>query len=331
MKRAALFLAAVCSAAALAGAGGCAAPGYNSSAAAAAGAASGRPGTNVLGAEFVTAWENDAFQPYYPIESLAGCEYAHDGTLIFCDELRGKVYGLDPSTLRWFEFDTPYATSFQPVDVRVDGFRVLVLDRGRPAIHHLDLSGAYREQLLDVRQLDPGAVVQPTAFDVDRDGRIVIADAGQQEVLLVDSFLTLHSRVGGPGPREDQFLAPHGIVFRNDGSFVVTDRGSSRMALYGRNGFFERSIQGLSAQDAPLATPLGIDQDQYGNLFVADPATSLIHVYDPQLRPVMTIGREFAPEGTPLGPVDVALGPDGQLAVTDRARSAILVYRVSYE
>lgn len=330
MRRAPFFVA-VFLAAALAGWSGCAAPGYDRTPVAGPGGEAVRAGTRVLGVEFVAAWENDAFQPYYPLESLAGCEYAHDGTLLFCDEMRGKVYGQDPATLRWFEFDTPYATSFQPVDVRVDGFRVLVLDRGRAAIHHLDLSGAYREQLLDVRQLDPGAVVQPTAFDVDRDGRMVIADAGQQEVLLVDSFGALHTRVGGPGPREDQFLEPRGIVFRGDGSFVVADRGSSRLALYGRNGFFERTVEGMRDPSSPLAAPQGIDRDRYGNLFVADPATSLIHVYDLQLRPVMTIGREFGPEGTPLGPVDVAVGPDGQLAVTDRARSAILVYRVIYE
>lgn len=315
--------------------GGCAAPAYDPSpipgADGTARQALHRAGTRVLAVEFVTAWENDAFQPYYPLESLAGVEYAHDGTLIFCDELRGKVYGLDPSTLRWFEFDTPFATSFQPVDVRVDGFRVLVLDRGRAVIHHLDLSGAYREELLDVRQLDPGAVVQPTAFDIDRDGRLVIADAGQQEVLLIDSFLSLHTRVGGPGPREDQFLEPLGIAFRGDGSFVVSDRGGSRLAIYGRNGFFENSLGGMTDPLSRLAAPQGVDLDRHGNLFVADPASSLIHIYDAALRPVMSIGQDFGPEGTPLAPVDVAIGPDGQLAVTDRARAAVLVYRIIYE
>ncbi len=315
----------------VAGLTACVVPAPESSRLAAGPALAGRHGSQVVALEFVAAYENDASEPYYPLERLAGCEYAPDGTLIVCDDLRGKVHGQDPRTLRWFEFDTPYGGGFQPVDVRVDGFRVLVLDQGGGAIHHLDLSGAYRDELVDVRQLDPGAVVQPTSFDIDRDGRMVIADAGQQEVLLLDTFLSLHTRVGGPGPLDDQFQFPAGIVFRDDGSFVVADRGNSRLALYGRNGFFERSVGGSFDPVAMLSAPGGVDQDRHGNLFVADPGSSLIHIFDAALRPVFSAGREFTPEGTPLAPVDVAVGPDGQLAVTDRARSAILVYRIIYQ
>ena len=33
----------------------------------------------------------------------------------------------------------------------------------------------------------------------------------------------------------------------------------------------------------------------------------------------------------PTMPVDVAVGPDNLLAVTDQGRSAVLVYRIKYE
>ncbi len=290
-----------------------------------------RPGSTIIGLDFLYSFENTAAAAYYPIEGLAGCHYGNDGTLIFCDELRGKVFGMDPSSRRWFEFTPPYSRSFNPVDVRVDGFRVLVLDRADGSIQHFDISGAWRDELVDVGQLDPGAVVQPNCFAIDRDGRMIIGDAGQQEVLLLDSFLSLHTRIGGPGPMDDQFQEPSGIVFRDDGSFLVSDRGNRRLALYGRNGFFERTVGGDFDVDSPFLAPMGVDVDRFGNLFVADQGSGLIHILDGNLRLVFSAGQDFELAGTPLTPVDVAVGPDGELAVTDRARAAILVYRIIYQ
>ncbi|MBU8870077.1 MAG: NHL repeat-containing protein [Gemmatimonadales bacterium] len=290
-----------------------------------------RPGSTVIGLDFLYSFENTAAAPYYPLEGLAGCSYSPDGTLIFCDELRGKVFGLDPSTRRWFEFAAPNRRSFNPVDVRVDGFRVLVLDQADGSIQHFDLSGAWRDELVDVRQLDPGAVVHPSCFAVDQDGRMVIGDAGQQEVLLLDSFLGLHTRVGGPGPMDDQFQDPAGIVFRNDGSFLVSDRGNRRLSLYGRNGFFEGAVGGDFDRNNPFLSPRGLDVDRFGNVFVADQGSGLIHVMDRRLHVNFSAGHDFDLAGTPLAPVDLAVGPNDELAVTDRARSAILVYRIIYQ
>jgi DNA-binding beta-propeller fold protein YncE len=290
-----------------------------------------RPGTTVIGLDFLYAFENTGDAVYYPLEGLAGCHYSPDGTLIICDELRGKVYGLDPQSRRWFEFDTPYSRSFKPVDVKVDGFRVLVLDLGGGSIQHFNLSGAWREELLDVRQLDPGAVVQPSCFAIDRDGRMVIGDAGQQEVLLLDSFLSLHTRIGGPGTLGDQFQEPAGIAFRDDGSFLVSDRGNRRLSVYGRHGFYEGAIGGDFDVANPFAAPQGLDTDRFGNVFVADQGNGLIHVLDGNLKLNFSAGQELDLRGVPLAPVDVAVGPDNELAVTDRARSAILVYRIVYQ
>lgn len=333
--RSVVLVLALCVAGAVYGLAGCAPPqGYSGTRDPAGSGPVGsgsRVGTTVIGLDFLYSFENRADEAYYPIEGLAGCEYSPDGTLIFCDELRGKVFGLDPASRRWFEFDAPYSLSFNPVDVRVDGFRVLVLDLAGSSIQHFDLSGAWRDELLEVQQLDPGAVIQATCFDMDRDGRMVIGDAGQQEVLLLDSFLNLHTRIGGPGPLDDQFQEPAGIVFRDDGSFLVSDRGNRRLCIYGRHGFFEGTVGGDFDPENPFVAPQGLDADRFGNVFVADQGSGLIHILDGRLRLNFSAGRDYDLRGTPLAPVDVAVGPDDELAVTDRARSAILVYRIIYQ
>jgi len=290
-----------------------------------------RPGSTPVALEFVRAWENVAEHPYFPIEGLAGCGFTADGTLIICDEKRGKVYGLDSGTLRWYEFDAPGARPYRPLDVAVDGFKVLVLDMGTNSVHRFDLNGSYHDRILDIAQLDPGVRPQVSAFAMDRDGRLVITDVSEQQVMVLDAFMDLRMSVGGPGTASDQLRDPSGVAFLADGSFVVADRGNRRLSHYGRLGFFERVIGGDFEVDNPFVAPQGLAIDRFGNLFVADQGSGRVHVLDRRQRLLFSTGPEFGLQAMPKVPVDVAVGPDGTLAVTDRGRAAVLIYRVIYE
>lgn len=292
---------------------------------------SARAGTRVAALEFLYAHENTANAAYYPLERLAGCEFSADGTLIFCDLGRSAVFGLDPVSRNWYEFDRPAARPYRPQDVRVDGFKVLVLDSGGGSIYRFDLAGSWQDQVLDVERIDPGAMSRGVAFDVDRDGRVAIADDAQQQLLLLDAFLALTMRLGGPGRGDDQFGQVSGLTFLPDGSILASDAGNRRLAWYGRLGFFETVIGGDYDPKNPFFAPAGLDCDRFGNVFVADAGSGLIHVLDSRLQPFFSAGPDFELRGIPTMPVDVAVGPDDLLAVTDQARSAILVYRIIYE
>jgi DNA-binding beta-propeller fold protein YncE len=317
-----------------AGCGGASGPGPDTAAEGRrppAGQGGQRPGTTVVALEFVASWENARDAAYFPLEGLAGCAYTDDGTLVICDEKRGKVWGLDPGNLHWYEFDAPGVRPYRPLDVAVDGFKVLVLDMGSNAVYRFDLNGAYHDQVLDVRRLDPAVRPQVSAFAVDRDGRMVIADATEQEILVLDAFLELTMNVGGAGSGSDQLRDPSGLVFLPDGSFVVSDRGNRRLSLYGRLGFFEHTVGGEYVVDNPFVAPQGLASDRHGNLFVADMGSGEIHVLDRRQRLLFSSGPELGLQAMPKVPVDVAVGPGDLLAVTDRARAAVLVYRIVYE
>jgi hypothetical protein len=294
-------------------------------------ASTARPGTRVVGLEFLRAYENTADHSYYPLERVSGCAFSDEGTLIFCDESRGKVYGLDTRSIHWYEFDTPMARPYQPVDVRVDGFKVLVLDAGGGSLYRFDLSGAYQDQLLDVARIDPAGITRGLSFDVDRDGRMIIADEAQQQILLLDTFLSLHMRLGEPGSLDDQFGSLADVNFLPDGSILACDPGNSRLCWYGRLGFFEGAVGGHFDADNPFIAPRGLDSDRFGNIFVADPGAALVQVFDYRFRYQFALGRKYDDPGTPVSPVDVAVGPGDLLAVSDQDRSAILVYRIIYE
>ncbi len=290
-----------------------------------------RPGFTPVALEFVMSYENVASEAFFPLEGLAGCAYTTDGSLIICDEKRGKVYGLDPVSGRWYEFDTPMVRPYRPVAVAVDGFKILVLDSGGNTVQRFDLSGAHQDQILDLRRVDPGTISQAGDFAVDRDGRMVITDQSQQQVLLLDSFLDLHSRLGEPGIQDDQFSEPGGIVFLPDGHIVVADSGNSRLCLYDRMGFFERTLGGVLHPENPFSVPAGVDSDEHGNLFVTDLAGGQIHVVGPSFRHLFNSGHDLPSAGLPEAPVGIAVSPNGLLAVTDRARQAVLIYRIIYE
>ena len=290
-----------------------------------------RPGTTVVGLEFMTSFENDRNAFYYPIQGLGGCAFGPEGTLVFCDEQRGSVFGLDPGSMVWYEFDMPPARPFRPMDVVVDGFKILVLDSGSNKVYRFNLNGAWLDTVLDIRQVEPSTIPQVTAFALDRDGRMVITDLSQQVVLLLDPFLALQMRVGAPGLQDNQFSDPSGITFLPDGGFLVADRGNRRLSRYGRLGFFEATIGGEYDPANPFILPQGVTADKFGNVFVADQGNGRIIVLDRRMRPLTTIGNDFELPGTPTAPVDVAVGPNGELAVSDRGRSAILIYQIIYE
>jgi sugar lactone lactonase YvrE len=327
-----LAIALVAAGGALGGCGGTADPAESAAGSAAAARRSEpKPGTLPIGVEFVQVWENERGAPYFPLDGLAAVAWALDGTLILGDDKRGRVFGYDPREALWYEFEQPRNRPFLPVDVRVDGFKVLVLDTGSRLLYRYELGGALQDRLINFRTADPAYDTLPTAFDIDQDGRLVVTDAIEQQVLIFDPFLEPSQRVGSPGSHAEQFDDPSGVVFTRDGSFVVTDRGNGRLQRFNRLGFFEALYGGRFVPDNPFRAPSGIDADAYGNLFVADGPAGAVHVLDPGGELLFNAGGDLPLVATFTTPVDVAVGPDGMLAVADRARPAVLIFRILYE
>ncbi len=288
-------------------------------------------GTVPVGAEFLYVFENEANAPYYPIEGLGGVAYAQDGTLIFCDEKGGRVHALEPRGGSWYQFDAPPSRPYRPIDVRVDGFSVLILDFGGRQLVRYDMRGVFQDRLLSFQALDPVTPRLPTAFDVDVDGRVVVTDGAAQQVLLLDAFLSLTQVIGESGSHREQFDAPSGVSYLPDGGFIVADRGNRRLQRFSRLGYFEKIIGGEFDLDNAFITPQGVDVDPFGNVFVADPAAGAVHVLARARRRLFALDQNAGLLAGPEAPIDVAVGPDDLLAVSDRGRDAILVYRIVYD
>ncbi len=280
--------------------------------------------------EFLAVYENERNAPYAPIEGIGGVAFGGDGALYFCDAKGGRVFGLEPVHGEWFQFDLPGTRFFRPVDVRVDGFNVLVLDMDAQALLRYEVGGAYLDRLLNFIHLDPGYNRYPVAFDVDLDGRMVFADPAEDQILTLDTFLQPQDVLGEPGSHPEQFDDPSGVAYLPDGGFVVADRTNRRLQFYNRLGFHTGIFGGEFDVENPLLTPQGLDVDDYGNIFVADPAGGAVHAIAPDRTLSFSLGSELGLLASPVSPIDVAVGPDDLLAVTDRSREAILLYRILY-
>jgi len=290
-----------------------------------------RPGTRPVALEFLHAHQNERGAPYFPLEGLIAVAWSQDGTLLICDEDRGRIFGFASDLQTWYEFDQPNARPYRPVDVLVDGFKVLVLDSGARMLYRFELGGAFQDRVLNFRTVDPAYDTVPVGFDIDLDGRLVVTDGSEEQVLLFDPFLAPTQRLGEPGTHLEQFRNPGGVVFRGDGGFVVADGGNERLQRYNRLGFFEQEVGGRFAIDNPLRAPRGIDVDGHDNLFVADPPAGTVHVFDHRGEFIFSVGPELPLNAVPQAPVDVAVGPDDLLAIADRGRAAVLVFRIIYE
>ena len=194
--------------------------------------------------EFLTSYENSPRGAVLSAERRGRLRFGPDGTLLVCDEKRGRVHALDPRDLTWYVFDQPASRPYQPLDAVYDGFKVLVLDQAGASIQRFEPGGAWLDELVDLRRLDPGDEPLATALAIDRDGRFIIGDAiSDSRSCCWTRSSTLHLRVGGPGSLSDQFGTPSGLVFLVDGGFVVADRGNRRLCRYDRKA----SSRGQSA------------------------------------------------------------------------------------
>ena len=281
--------------------------------------------------EFLYVFENTRDAPYFPIEGIAGVAWAEDGALFFCDEVSGRVHAWSRRHDEWFELDRPHNGSFRPLDLAVDGFSLLVLDYGESLLLRYDLRGVFQDQLVSFRHVDPGFERRPSAFAVDDDGRMIFTDVREQQVFLLDAMLEVSQAVGEAGRHREQFTDPSGVAFLRDGGFVVSDRGNRRLQFFNRLGYYESEFGGDFDRDQDLYAPQGVDTDADGNVYMVDPPAGKIHVLGPAGRKLFSVGSELGILAAPEVPVDVAVGPDDQLAVTDRGRQAVIVYRIIYD
>jgi hypothetical protein len=108
--------------------------------------------------------------------------------------------------------------------------------------------------------------------DVDRKGRIVVADRAHAEVLMLDTDGAELARYGAPACTLD---APSAAAAGPLDRIYVCDSGNGRVVVFEEDGSVARTVQFPEMKE-----PVAIVVDQLGNSWVADHAERAVHRID---------------------------------------------------
>ena len=248
----------------------------------------------------------------------------YDGNPLVADGAPGRVLRIRKRGDAAVEFERPLQNpGFYPTDVDVDGFFVYALDRVGRVLVRFDKDGAYRGVLINFEDQFLGDRTTPVGLDVDNSGRLLVTDMKNHRVVLFDSYLVVELVFGSYGTTAGRLNAPEGVSFGSEGEIIVTDTGNQRVQIFDAVGKYLRMIP-ADGVDGPLVRPRRAVVDDGGYLYVADPDAGGVFVFGPRGDLVRTIVPVGASD---FRPTDVAVSSSGDVYVTDRASSSLMVFR----
>lgn len=179
------------------------------------------------------------------------------------------------------------------------------------------------------------------------DDAVFVADSGNRVVYRCDFSGQVQVRIGDKNPGAGVpglvLPSPHlDVELDREGKVWVNNPGRHRVEVYSRDGELERSwgrpgvaLESFCGCCNPVALSLGVD----GRVITAEKGLPRVKVYDPAgvMETVVAGPAAFAPVGSDERPValadtaieglDVAVGPDGRVAVLDLPGRAVHFFR----
>ncbi len=273
-------------------------------------------------------YENLRTEPWAPLLRVSSVTTLSDASFILADLGSGRMHRFDAEGFYQGGLDAP--NGLRPLDIVPRGLRLFVLDAASRRILRFNARGVFRDVFLDLSKLDPTSTIDPSAMDLDRDGRIAIADVANHRVIVTSPFLQIETVVGEYGSFPGQFDEPRGVAFSRDGLLYVSDRGNRRVQVFDHTGFLVGATNSVDSVAPLFIAPSGITTDDYGNVYVCDAGAGAVVVLTPDLKFSMRVGGSDSLDTELRRPVDCAFGADQKLFVADASRNALIVYEVFY-
>jgi DNA-binding beta-propeller fold protein YncE len=192
----------------------------------------------------------------------------------------------------------------QGIAIDPSGQFFFVADQGNNRLQCFAFNGQHRGVMQGFRA--------PSGLSFDAAGRLWVADSGNGRVMCFDirsgQFLGGYDRSSG-------LVRPTWVICNAIGQVFVTDSGTQEIVCF---------TNGKRTHQRRLNEPAQIALDSQGRLYVAESGYNRLHVFDAQGNSLITFDTPSARIGAFRQPAGVAIGPNGEIYVSDTQNHRIL-------
>ena len=164
-----------------------------------------------------------------------------------------------------------------------DGRRLYVTDMAYSLMRVLDA-----ETLRPIDTFGRGELLRPHDAAFDRQGRLLVADSGNDRIAIYE--------VDGPQPRFvgawPGLVNPEGVGVAPDGRVYATNTGAGSVSIF-RDGKLERTVGRPGSGAGEFSRPHDIDVDRDGKVYVVDSGNHRVQVFDAEMNHLASSGAEL--------------------------------------
>jgi len=169
----------------------------------------------------------------------------------------------------------PHDAAFSP-----DGKRIYVTDMANSLLRVLDAESL---RLLDT--FGRGELSSPHDAEFDRQGRLLVADTGNDRVAIYAVDRAKPALVG-----EFTGLSnPEGVGVGPDGRVYVSNTGAGSVSVF-RDGRLERTVGQPGSGAGQFSRPHDVEVDRDGKVYVVDSGNHRVQILDANLKHLASVG-----------------------------------------
>ncbi len=245
---------------------------------------------------------------------------------IAVDHGNNEIYVIDSGLKRVFIFDlrgTPVFSfgskesgGIAPVDIAVKNGRIYLSQEGKGNVGVFNYKGVLAGALTAPGDFAPGAIA------VDDDGMVYVVNKSRTNCLVFDGAGKFRASIG------EGLKSLSGVAAGKDRVYLITPIDSRAVHVYGKDGAFLFSFEGLEGEGGTLGIPIAAKVDRLDNLWVLDSIKGII-VYNKE---GYEISRVVMPAGTVEGqlffPVDFDIDANDMLYVAEKGAKRVSVFKI---
>ncbi|KAI6655839.1 PEP-CTERM domain protein [Oopsacas minuta] len=239
--------------------------------------------TNFFEVKYVTL--TDYAKKVTPIRKIGR---GQEGMVCGCDSSDNKIYMADCINNQVCVFNKQSGQPLEPIGVgkisqpwgvKANKGIVYVTEPENGRVSVFNKKGELQQsRMLDNRRTDPRlATAKPAGIDVDKQGRMFIADTGQKKVHIFESFYP-------KGEIRESLKSPQDVKVVGSNIYVL-DCDEILVKVFDRGGNLLKSL----IPNVGNISPQFFTVDRNGNILICNQNTRCIHIYDPQGNPIHQI------------------------------------------